>query len=73
MAAFRGSCLCGEVAFEVEGPFDSFLNCHCSRCRKATGTARAKLCDGVLREMRQPHAALHAQRPRGDRSCRKFR
>ena len=22
MATFRGSCLCGEVAFEVDGPFD---------------------------------------------------
>ena len=41
MAAFRGSCICGEVAFEVEGPFDLFLNCHCSRCRKATGTAHS--------------------------------
>jgi hypothetical protein len=41
MAAFRGSCLCGEVAFEVEGPFGRFLNCHCSRCRKATGTAHS--------------------------------
>ena len=39
MAAFQGSCLCGEVAFEVEGPFDRFLNCHCSRCRKAHGSA----------------------------------
>jgi hypothetical protein len=26
MTAFRGSCLCGEVAFEVEGPFDLFVN-----------------------------------------------
>ncbi|MDN5000931.1 hypothetical protein ACFQZO_08555 [Bradyrhizobium sp. GCM10027634] len=24
MTTFRGSCLCGEVAFEVEGPFDRF-------------------------------------------------
>lgn len=30
MAAFRGSCLCGDVAFEIEGPFDRFLNCHCA-------------------------------------------
>jgi hypothetical protein len=37
MTAFRGSCRCGEVAFEVEGPFDHFPNCHCSRCRKASG------------------------------------
>ena len=41
MPTFRGSCLCGEVAFEVEGPFDHFLKCHCSRCRKATGAAHS--------------------------------
>ena len=41
MPPFRGSCLCGEVAFEVEGPFAHFLNCHCLRCRKATGSAHS--------------------------------
>jgi len=37
----RGSCLCGSVTFEVALPFDRFVYCHCSRCRKATGTAHA--------------------------------
>ena len=37
----RGSCLCGAVAFEVAGGFDGFFLCHCSRCRKATGSAHA--------------------------------
>ena len=37
----RGSCLCGAVRYEVRPPFASFVNCHCSRCRKATGTAYA--------------------------------
>src|ERR1700753_2134012 len=37
----KGSCLCGEVAFEIDPPFDRFVHCHCSRCRKATGTAHA--------------------------------
>jgi hypothetical protein len=37
----RGSCLCGGVSFEVDLPFDRFVHCHCSRCRKATGTAHA--------------------------------
>lgn len=39
--AVRGSCLCGSVAFEVDMPFEHFVHCHCSRCRKATGTAHA--------------------------------
>jgi hypothetical protein len=37
----RGSCLCGGVQFEahkVHGPFEL---CHCSRCRKVTGSAFA--------------------------------
>ena len=47
MARFRGSCLCGEVVFEVDGPFDKFLNCHCSRCRKASGTAHS--CEVIVK------------------------
>ncbi|MDX6750775.1 GFA family protein [Geminicoccaceae bacterium 1502E] len=36
-----GSCLCGNVAFEISGVFESFFLCHCSRCRKDTGSAYA--------------------------------
>jgi hypothetical protein len=36
-----GSCLCGGVRFKVSLPFERFVYCHCSRCRKATGTAHA--------------------------------
>jgi hypothetical protein len=39
--ALHGSCLCGSVKFSVDLPFDRFAYCHCSRCRKATGTAHA--------------------------------
>ena len=38
---YRGSCLCGKVAFEVEGEFESLYLCHCERCRKDTGSAHA--------------------------------
>lgn len=37
----RGGCLCGAVRFEVDGSFDHFFLCHCSRCRKGSGTAHA--------------------------------
>jgi hypothetical protein len=33
-----GSCLCGAVRFEVEGSFECFFLCHCSFCRKDTGS-----------------------------------
>lgn len=28
----KGSCHCGQVAFEVEGEIDSALSCNCSIC-----------------------------------------
>ena len=33
-----GSCLCGGVRFEVDLPFRRANYCHCSRCRKHSGT-----------------------------------
>lgn len=33
----RGSCLCGEVAYELTAPVELLVHCHCSRCRKAHG------------------------------------
>jgi uncharacterized protein YndB with AHSA1/START domain len=33
----RGSCLCGAVRFEVEGPLNAPDACHCSQCRKHSG------------------------------------
>lgn len=32
-----GSCLCGAVTFEVEGPLRPVVACHCGQCRKVTG------------------------------------
>ena len=36
-----GSCLCGTVRFEMSPPLSGFRYCHCSRCRKASGSAHA--------------------------------
>lgn len=35
----RGSCLCGGVQYEINGPLTGVINCHCSICRKAHGAA----------------------------------
>jgi hypothetical protein len=32
-----GSCLCGAVKYEVTGPLDEVIACHCTQCRKQTG------------------------------------
>lgn len=39
----RGSCLCGEVAYELDSVVDFINHCHCSRCRKAHGAAFGSL------------------------------
>jgi hypothetical protein len=36
-----GSCLCGDIRFEIEGEFEHFYLCHCEHCRKDTGSAHA--------------------------------
>ncbi len=35
----KGSCLCGEIRYRINGPLHGVLNCHCSMCRKAHGAA----------------------------------
>lgn len=37
----QGSCLCNQVRFELEGEFKNFFLCHCSYCRKGTGSSHA--------------------------------
>ncbi len=34
-----GRCLCGDVRFEVQGKLGAFAYCHCTSCRRASGTA----------------------------------
>ncbi len=36
-----GACLCGRVQYRVRGPFSAFHLCHCSQCRRSTGSAHA--------------------------------
>jgi hypothetical protein len=38
---YLGSCLCGQVRFEVDGKFEQFYLCHCEYCRKDTGSSHA--------------------------------
>lgn len=38
---FDGGCLCGAVRYRVSGQPKRFYHCHCSRCRKASGTGHA--------------------------------
>ena len=39
MTRLNGKCYCGAVAYEVEDAFVYAANCHCSDCRRTTGSA----------------------------------
>ncbi len=38
-STLRGGCLCGAVSYTVADEFAYALICHCSQCRRATGSA----------------------------------
>ncbi|MEA2332817.1 MAG: hypothetical protein QOH58_2955 [Thermoleophilaceae bacterium] len=67
-----GRCLCGAVAFEVDGPLRDVLICHCVECRRwhghvcaATAARREQLrfvADAGLRWIDSPQSDAHARR-----------
>jgi len=38
---YQGKCSCGEVKIEIHCEISSIIHCHCSLCRKSSGTAYA--------------------------------
>jgi len=40
----KGSCLCSNIRFEYSGKLGPITQCHCSQCRKTSGTAFAANC-----------------------------
>ncbi|QDF75415.1 MULTISPECIES: GFA family protein [Shewanella] len=38
---YHGSCLCGGIKVAISGPISQIIHCHCSLCRKSSGTAFA--------------------------------
>jgi hypothetical protein len=69
----RGSCLCGDVRYVIDGPALVARHCHCQRCRRARGAAHASNLvvnlgdfrwtagEGAITEYRLPEARYFAQ------------
>jgi hypothetical protein len=52
VAALEGSCLCGGVRFEVDGPFAAVTHCHCASCKKLSGgvgTSSGRIATDAIR------------------------
>lgn len=68
----KGACLCGTVSYEIDGPFETMLHCHCSMCRKHHGSAFATFAGAPLSSFRWvagEHAiSRHASSPGNQRS-----
>lgn len=41
----NGECFCGSVKYEIDGPLKKARSCHCSRCRKAFGSASSAFAE----------------------------
>lgn len=62
-----GSCLCGQVQFEVHGPLRPVVNCHCVQCRKTSGhhvaaTSAARDEVAITGDVTWYHASKRARR-----------
>lgn len=56
----QGSCLCGKIKYRVEDELSDFGYCHCTSCRKASGTAHGANA-GIRRDkffLEDPEALL---------------
>ena len=52
MATLRGSCLCGGVRFEVAQAFERTVMCHCTSCKRisgSVGTASGRVATDAIR------------------------
>jgi hypothetical protein len=66
-----GSCLCGEIAFEIAGAPQRAMNCHCTRCQRGRSAAHATNLmykvdqfrwtrgESLVREYKIPEARFH--------------
>ena len=72
----RGSWLCGGVRYEIEGKIGPALNCHCSNCRRTTGSA-FKPFAGIARARLvvtrgRDNLLIHGDEAGHDAHCRRY-
>jgi hypothetical protein len=68
----RGECNCGAVAFEVDAALSDVFVCHCSICRKATGSngiAVVLINNKAFRWLRGENQIASWKKPNSDWQC----
>ena len=66
--SYSGSCLCGNVQFKINTNIQTMYHCHCSLCRKQSGTAAnaATLVHQQYFEWTSGHASISCYQKRPD-------
>lgn len=67
-SALRGSCLCGGVAYEIDGAYSDVGQCHCPKCRKVSGSSANAIvltASGSLRWVRGSEQVARYEMPDG--------
>lgn len=69
-----GSCLCGAVRYTATGEAKRFYHCHCSRCRKASGTGHASnlFLQGTLQWQSGEELVKYFKLPEAERFSNSF-
>ena len=67
MTVRTGSCLCGARAYEIDGDIGGVWMCHCSLCRKASGSIGNAILIVPRQQFRwvrgEDHGVTYALRP----------
>jgi hypothetical protein len=72
MTALLGSCLCGEVRFETDGPLLRSSHCHCRQCQKAHRApfrTRARVAGADFRFLAGEELVLFYESTTGTHRC----
>ena len=68
-----GRCFCGAVEYAVQDEFGYALNCHCSNCRRATGSAFKPFAGIARAKLRivagADHTLIYGEPDAGDIHC----
>ena len=59
MPILRGSCRCGGIKYEINGPLVAPSNCHCTMCRKQHGAAFRSRARVEISDFAAPSAQDH--------------
>lgn len=57
-----GTCLCGQISFEITETPLGMMNCHCDRCKRSRGAAHATNLFVASSGFRWRHGESHLQR-----------